>query len=441
MVCNETHDICVVGLGFVGLTFAAFCAERGYRVFGTEKNKVILSRVKEGRAHFYEDGLDEVISANVQAGRLSSEERLPPRTGDQRVYVVTVGTPLRGDASIADLGAIDAVAEAISAQATSEDLVIFRSTMRVGTAQELQVRWFSSSRVMIAVCPERTIEGRALEELQTLPQIVGGIGDEASDTAQEFFRSLGVECIPVKHAEEAELAKLVCNAERDVEFAFANEVAMLCEAWNLRFDSVRAAVNDGYPRANLRIPGPAAGPCLEKDGHILVESGLIRRFNPRVVEAARTQNEHLVDHVIARVLEVYRQGKEYGEVPHCVGILGLAFKGHPATDDTRGSLAITIAQKLQSYAPKIKIMGYDPELDIAKLAGIIEVVHKIETTISHADVIIIQTNHYQLIEADWPTLLGLAKPGVFVYDLWGVIKQSDADFAHVRYRRLGQGGD
>lgn len=419
--CSHVLEVCVLGLGYVGLTFSAFAARQGLAVHGVERQSAIRERARNGVAHFHEPGLDEVLRELVEAGRFEIHAVIPNRhSGRARIYVITVGTPLIESGGSIDSGAIESVWSTVMADALPGDLAILRSTVRVGTTRALASE-MTRLQIPVAFCPERTIEGDALNELATLPQIVGGMDANAACQAIAFFERLGVETVPVDSPEEAEIAKLVSNTERDLRFAFANEVAMLCDAWGAGFRRVRHAVRHRYPRSDLATAGPAAGPCLEKDGWILAESGRVRDFETRLAVTARRQNEHLVDHVATRVAR-YAEALPDGGAGAPLGIAGLAFKGRPATDDVRGSLAPAMARALRHRLGAVTVLGFDPHVDAEQARDVgFEPVGSMEELVARCAVVIVQTNHACWEELVWDRLLDVVDGPMLVLDLWGLV--------------------
>ena len=142
-----------------------------------------------------------------------------------------------------------------------------RSTVKIGTTRNLvhPVLEASGKRFDLAFCPERTVEGQALEELRWLPQIVGGETLDVTVRAGQLFQFLTPTVVRVSSVETAEMVKLVDNSQRDVHFAYSNEVARVCDVIGISAAEVIQAGKRGYPRTNLPMPGPVGGPCLEKD--------------------------------------------------------------------------------------------------------------------------------------------------------------------------------
>ena len=246
------YDIGIVGLGYVGLTLATVLAESGMRVIGVEKRPDIVESTNRGVPHFTETGLPDALDGVVRSGRLVAAEAFDESfTCDN--YIITVGTPLSGE-GVARIDMIEEAARAIAANMDDGALVILRSTVKVGTTRDVvaPVLAASGKAFDIAMCPERTLEGKALQELRVLPQVIGADSQEVADRAATIFRRLTQSIVLVSGIETAEIIKLVSNTYRDAQFAFANEVARVCDAFGVSAYEVISAGKLGYNRAGRK---------------------------------------------------------------------------------------------------------------------------------------------------------------------------------------------
>ena len=261
------YDVGIIGLGYVGLTLATVLAETGKTVIGIEKRSEVVDKTNQGIPHFSETGLEDALSRVVESGKLSASEQFP----DDAVcdtYIITVGTPLSGT-GVARLDMIEAAAGQVAANMEDGALIVLRSTVKVGTTRDVvsPILAASGKQFDIAMCPERTLEGNALQELRELPQIIGADEPAGSDRASALFRSLTNSVVQVSSPETAEIVKLVDNTYRDVQFGFANEVARVCDAYGVKAHEVISAGKLGYKRTNVALPGigrwtmPGKGPA------------------------------------------------------------------------------------------------------------------------------------------------------------------------------------
>lgn len=430
--------VCIVGLGYVGLTLAVAMAEAGFEVYGVERSATIVEAVQSGRAHFSESGLDLRLAAQVKSGRLTASFDMP-RAGECRVFIITVGTPI-GDEHKTDLKAIKTVAALVRDRLQPGDMVIARSTVRVGVSRDVIQPVLAEAGVPfdLAFCPERTLEGKALLELRSLPQIVGGLTDDSVLRATNLFNFITPTTIKVRDLETAEMIKLVNNTQRDLLFAFANEIAQLCDTLGVSAPEVIRAGNMGYSRAFMPEPGPVGGPCLSKDPYILAESVALKGGEVGLTLLGRRLNEAVPAQAVRTVSELLSEARDASEV-RSVGIAGLAFKGRPETSDLRGTLAIALIDELRKQFPAADVVGYDPAVpceDIETLG--IAAVDDAERLFSGAQAVLFQNNNPQFQRLDLNHLSTTMAPGAVIYDLWNQFEPSELVLASgVRYCGLG----
>src|ERR1700761_927080 len=221
MAGPANYDVGIVGLGYVGLTLATVLAEAGNTVIGVEKRADIVDLTNEGTPHFTETGLPDALAGVTRSKKLVAAEAFDDSfTCD--TYIITVGTPLSPD-GVARVDMIEAAARDIAANMNDGALVILRSTVKIGTTRDVvaPILTASGKKYDIAMCPERTLEGKALQELRELPQIVGADDQAVADRAAAVFRRVTNSVVQVSGPETAEIIKLVDNTYRDVHFAFA----------------------------------------------------------------------------------------------------------------------------------------------------------------------------------------------------------------------------
>jgi UDP-N-acetyl-D-mannosaminuronic acid dehydrogenase len=299
----------------------------------------------------------------------------------------------------------------------------------------------TGKRYQLSFCPERTLEGVALQELRILPQIVGGCTDDATVRAGQLFQLVTSTTVRVRDLETAEMIKLVDNSQRDVHFAFSNEVAMMCDAIGVSAAEVISAGKLGYPRTNLAMPGPVGGPCLEKDSYILAE-GLGRcGVSPALTLTARRFNETQPEETIAALKRVTENIGSFPEKP-VVSLLGLAFKGRPETDDLRGTMARPILSALKSHFPNSRFRAFDPVVSQPAIRDFgLDAVDSIERALDGANIVVIANNHLCFRSMPIETLsYKMASPGI-VYDFWNNFDADDLVLApHVGYMALGSHG-
>ncbi len=414
------YDVGIVGLGYVGLTLATVLAETGKTVIGIEKRSEVVDKTNRGIPHFSETGLEDALSRVVESGKLSASEQFPEDAVCD-TYIITVGTPLSGTGT-ARLDMIEAAAGQVAANMEDGALIVLRSTVKVGTTRDVvsPILAASGKGFDIAMCPERTLEGNALQELRELPQIIGADEPAGSDRASALFRSLTNSVVQVSSPETAEIIKLVDNTYRDVQFGFANEVARVCDAYAVKAHEVISAGKLGYKRTNVALPGLVGGPCLEKDPHILAQSARERGIELEITTASRQVNERQPAETVRFIAE--EVNKRNLAVPLKINILGMAFKGVPATDDLRGSMSVKVLDELKKALPDCKIGLFDPVIDPDELAAEFpdeQVYGRVGDAISGgADVIVIANNHPSLGRISPRTMTEFIEPNGFIFDYW-----------------------
>lgn len=419
-------DVAVYGLGYVGLTLAVSLAEVGYRVAGLEIRDDLRFTISSGKAPFIEPGLAEGIGRSIRSGRLAVMPSTEPIAAP--VHIVTVGTPL-DESGNCRLDMVARVSEHIATNLLDGDLICLRSTVMIGTTRGVVLpRLMSSGKdFRLAFTPERTLEGDALRELRSLPQIVGGLDQESEDVAASFFGTVTSTVIRVSSLEAAELVKLTDNAYRDVRFAFSNEIAAIAGAWGVNGDEVLSRARLGYPRTSVADAGPVGGPCLSKDSLILARSAEIVGESAELAASARRRSASMIR-------QASRDLDRLCPLSGTVAVLGLAFKGSPPTDDTRGSPSLEVVSGLLRRRKDVKVRIFDPcgarpepewwtGATETKHDQVVEV-HSWYEACRGADVVLLGSDHASLLGLDLTEVLTLCGPKAHVLDLWSARRSS-----------------
>lgn len=415
----RTARVAVFGLGFVGLTLATALADVGHQVTGLDTDEGLISALRNGNVHVHEPRLSEMIRIGLETGALRFSSTASSL--DHDLYIIAVGTPVGTDGSASpDLRYIRSAAEMIGKSLKVRDTVVVRSTVPVGTTRQVVLpvlERFSELRAGIdfalAFCPERTVEGKAMAELRELPQIVGGLTPGCRQWAATFWSSLAQSVVPVASLEAAELIKLINNTYRDISFAFSNAVAELSESYNLNAFQLVAAANEGYPRNRIASPSPGVGGyCLTKDPYLFAAA------NPEGAHAefaklGRSINQRAALHPVRAVQAYFRQ-QERDLAGRRAMVVGMAFKGWPATNDLRGSTSVTVAMELKRLGMAVHV--WDAVVDPASLAAHGLQWTEYESGCQQADAILILNNHPDNVSESF---LELCTNGpVLIYDGW-----------------------
>jgi UDP-N-acetyl-D-mannosaminuronic acid dehydrogenase len=430
---DERAEVAVIGLGYVGITLAVALADAGVRVLGHDSNTAISAALAAGVLPVKEPGVEEGLARSSGAAlKIKAElpDTLPP------TVIICVGTPVDHLSSTPDLSQLQAATAAIAARIGPETLVVLRSTVPVGTSRRvvLEALRREHPNPRLAFCPERTIQGRALEELHRLPQIVGASTADAAEAASELFAKLTPRVIQVSSLEAAEAIKLVCNAHTDLIYGFGNEVALMAEALGLDAEELISSANLDYPRPDISRPGFVGGGCLTKDPYLLAHSTEQRDYTPSMVLGARRLNEAMPVHAARRVLDALAaSGVSLAESK--VLISGIAFKGQPATDDVRGAASRTIAEMLREEVGAL--VGHDFTVPPEQIAAVGLKPVTIEEGFEGASAVMVLIDHpgYRLL--DLRSLSGrMSRPAV-AFDAFGVLGGPESLASGVAYLRLG----
>jgi len=378
-------DCCVLGLGYIGLPTAAVIAESGLNVLGIDLKPEVIDTINDGRIHITEPYLGELVRRVVQDGRLRAS--LVPESSP--VYIIAVPTPFNScDVEIPspDLSFVKSAVQSIAPVLKPSDLIIIESTSPVGTTEEIASLLsdsigFPVEDLYLAYCPERVLPGNILHELKNNDRTIGGLNEQAAQKASDFYARFCSGNLNLTNSRTAELVKLVENSYRDVNIAFANELSLVCQHFNLNaFDVIRHA--NYHPRVNILQPGVGVG------GHcIAVDPWFIASAVPNnslLIQAARKVNNSMPGNVASRVVEYVATGVLNAASP-VVACLGLTYK--PNVDDIRESPALDAAlllskafENLVCFDPYIQQY---PDLSFSSL----------ENLLSEADLIVILVAH------------------------------------------------
>jgi len=441
LACFQDRQVCVLGLGYVGLTLAVAMADVGFKVLGVEIRDEVLTLLNKGEAHFHEPGLQERLRRVIRSGHLQCAKRIPDSWSGS-VFIITVGTPLDTQGR-SRLDMVQNVAREVAARMNNESLVIMRSTVKLGTTRK--VVWpllaTNGKQFDLAFCPERTLEGKALTELRQLPQIVGGMTSQAAVRASQLFQFITPTVVRVSNLETAEMIKLIDNAQRDVAFAYANEVARACDAIGVSAAEVIQAGKLGYPRTNLPMPGPVGGPCLEKDSHILAEGLRDLGVEPEITMAARRTNENQPGEVVA-YLRSYTDALSGFSMKPVITLMGIAFKGQPATDDLRGTMARPVFARLRDSYPIAEFRGFDAVASANDIKGFgLSPTSSLQQAFKGASLVLILNNHPVFSAMDIEELAKEMQAPGLIYDFWNCFKTADLHLpVGISYIALGSHG-
>ena len=352
--------VCVVGLGYIGLPTAATLASRGVEVIGVDVNPRVVEAVNAGQPYFSEPDLDMLLRAATTLRKLRATSQPEPADA----FIIAVPTPFHDDRS-PNLDYIDKAADAIAPVLVPGNVAILESTSPVGTTARMAARLkrlrpdlrFPPARlsepldVHVAHCPERVLPGRMVRELIENDRIIGGMTEACAEHAEAVYRVFLQGKAFRTDAATAELVKLVENASRDVNIAFANELSLICDQLGLNVWHVIELANR-HPRVSILQPGPGVGGhCIAVDPWFIISSAPERS---RLIRTAREVNDGKPRFVVSQIRERAERFKR-----PVVACLGLTYK--PDVDDMRESPAIVIAGELARSGQE-RILVADPNL-------------------------------------------------------------------------------
>lgn len=418
----KTKKVAVLGLGFVGLTLAVVLADAGFHVLGVETQPAVVEQLRQSIPHFYEAGLANQLRAHI--GRnLVIEERL--KDSDCDVYIVSVGTPIDSEHKPV-MSFVEEACRSIGKVMKGGDTVMLRSTVPVGTTRKVclpileQASGLTAGRdFSLVFAPERTVAGKALKELRSLPQIIGALDTQGAEVAAALYREITPTIVLLETIEEAEMVKLVNNTFRDTIFAFSNEVALVCDKYNLDATRVITAANEGYPRDPVPLPSPGVGGvCLKKDPYLLQVSAQAAAIEPVILGRGRQVNEYMPQHVFDKFARFCRKHNLSINQAR-VFLVGFAFKGWPETSDMRDSSTLELLKLLHQEG--VKLFGFDA---VVKAEALAEIPHlrpvTLEAGFKGADAVFLMNNHPSCENWNLVALLeSMKKPGFFL-DGWSM---------------------
>jgi len=386
--------VAVIGLGYIGLPTAVALATRGVDVVGVDVNPAVVDAVENGHVPLVEPDLAVGVSGAVSMGRLKATTDTP----EADAYIIAVPTPFNDDHT-ADLSYIRHAAEQIAPQLRGGEVVVVESTSPPGTTETVS-RWLAELRpdlvfphategipdVYVAHCPERVLPGRIMIEMVTNDRVVGGVSPRCAEKAAALYRVFCQGEILLTDAGSAEMAKLVENAYRDVNIAFANELSLICDSLKLDVWEVIKMANR-HPRVNILTPGPGVGGhCIAVDPWFIVG---VAPDQARLIKAAREVNDSKPHYVAAQVAKTVKRFRD-----PVVACLGLTFKAN--VDDIRESPAREVVSLLAHELPDVDIRVADPYVgDLpSELAARSNVqLQRAAEAIAAADVVVMLVEH------------------------------------------------
>lgn len=398
----EDRRVAVFGIGRVGLPLALVLADKGFYVAGIDTDPYRISLLKHKIMPFIEEEAQSLLEKYINNRfQVFSQQHLSRVVSENKIIILTLGTPI-DDTYSPNFKQLEELITAMAPFIKRDHLIILRSTVSPGGTEQFARQLEDLTKLVIgeslflAYCPERIAEGKSVEELGQIPQIIGTLDTVSAKKAEEIFKKIAPKII-FSNTRSVELAKLFCNMYRYIDLAIGNEFMMIAEDYGCNFYEVLNLVNDDYKRGGLKPPGFTAGPCLVKDGFFLIDKSPYMEL----VTAAWRLNENIPGYILKRVKsEIKNLNKKK------VAILGLTFKKN--IDDIRFSLS----PKLQRYfeAEGARVFVHDPYIDSEAL----------EETLKDAEVLIMGINHTIFNGLTFEYLGKLIKEDCLMFDIWNI---------------------
>ena len=379
---EKKPSVVMVGLGYIGLPTAALIASRGLHVTGVDVHQHVVDTINKGQIHIVEPDLDGLVHHVVHKSFLKAT--LTPETAD--VYLIAVPTPFK-DNYVPDVSYVLAAVSKITPTLEKGALVILESTSPVGTTRLIEKQIYKDrpeleGHIFIAYCPERVLPGNILYELKHNDRAIGGINKISTKKAIDFYKYFVVGTLHPTNAKTAEMVKLVENASRDNQIAFANELSIICDKAGINVWDMIALANK-HPRVNILNPGTGVGGhCIAVDPWFIVsefpeESGLIKK--------SRETNNYKTQWVLEKIKNKALGFKVENSRDAVIACMGLAFK--PDIDDLRESPALLVAQSLKEAS--FTTLNVEPNLLESHAIEITDTAHAIKS----ADIIVFLVSH------------------------------------------------
>ncbi len=346
--------ICIVGLGYIGLPTAALLANRGYKVHGVDVVESTVGIINRGEIHIVEPELDTFVKSAVNSGNLKAD--LKPAQAD--IFILAVPTPFH-DGFVPNIDYIVSATKAIASYVKENDIVILESTSPVGTTDKveevLKENGIDTSKLFIAHCPERVLPGQIMRELVENDRIVGGTTPEATIKTVEFYKTFVSGEVLSTDARTAEMAKLTENSFRDTNIAFANELSILCDKFDIDVWELIKLTNR-HPRVNVLQPSAGVGGhCIAVDPWFMVHAG---GDDAKIIRTAREVNTYKTEWSIEKIKNEALKFEAKNGRKAKVACMGLAFK--PDIDDLRESPALYITKRLISDG--LDVLAVEPNI-------------------------------------------------------------------------------
>jgi len=384
--------VCFMGLGYIGLPTAIIAAKCGIDVTGVDINIRVVEQTNSGHLHIVEPGLEQYLQEVLKAGNF----RATSQAVESDAFFIVVPTPFKGDHQ-PDISYVENATRMVIPLLRPGNLFVIESTSPVGTTEQMAEIIFSErpelkGAIHIAYCPERVLPGNVIYELVHNDRVIGGLDEEATTHAIEFYSQFVKGQLHRTNARTAELCKLTENSSRDVQIAFANELSMICEKANINvWDLINLA--NKHPRVNILQPGcGVGGHCIAVDPYFITAA---YPQQSKVIATAREINNYKAQWCAERVKNAMLEFELKNHRKPVVAMMGLAFK--PNIDDLRESPAKRITTEVLQGRNNADILVVEPNIkehNVYKLTPYQDAYEK-------ADIVVFLTAHDEFKTLVW----------------------------------------
>jgi len=419
----EKKKICIIGLGYIGLPTAVMFATHGHKVVGVDVNEKVIDALNDARIIIKEPYLDLLVHGAVNSGNLKAQKE--PEEAD--VFIIAVPTPIRHNKT-ADISHVVAATNTITPYLREGNVVILESTSPTGTVNEVMIPILAESglvmgeQLMVAHAPERVLPGRILMELVENNRIVGGVNLKSSEAVRDLYKTFVKGEIYLTDATTAEMCKMTENTYRDVNIAFANELAIICEKIGVNAWDVIELCNK-HPRVNIHQPGPGVGGhCIAVDPWFIIEK---YPDEAKIITLARRTNDDMPQYIlnkIEKILENISGNKK-------VTVLGITYK--PDIDDVRESPIIHLIDLLRGKLD-YTVCVVDPFVKGAEYGT-----EDIMTASKESDLIFLGVNHKEFADINFP-IVGAVMRHKNILDTRNFYNREEMEHKGFNYWLLGQ---
>ncbi len=390
---DKNYNICILGLGYIGLPTATLFAKNGFNVIGVDINSEIVDKISLGISPIIEPGLSELIKFVVENNKFKATTDYKKAIKESNIIIVIVPTPIDENKK-SDLNAVVSACEMISSELKKDDIIIIESTVPPGTCDNVIIPLLEKNGLnagydfKIAYTPERALPRNTLYEMTHNARVVGGIDSETNNIVAKIYQKITKgEIICVENLITAEMIKLMENTYRDVNIALANEITKVCEQLNI--DAITAINAANYhPRVNIHSPGPGVGGhCLSIDPYFIIETVENTKNPAKLIKTAREINENMPLYVSNKVKTLFKKHNKLLKNSK-ISILGVAYKAN--VDDIRETPAIPLIIDLKNNG--CNVVANDPYVSDEKIKSIGAIPVSIDEALK-ADCVILITDH------------------------------------------------